>query len=174
MHKTGVTLVNLGAQRSRFRLKNRVNVGRGWALVLQLIFPSIRLDQLEKPVGVVPPNCLSIEAAPVGKKKDLVIYASTEPVDPPHFKRQEYIGPFRKRDSGSYWIYSSESPLLPYEERILEQLRADFVLSTDEVKMPRIDMGMLWFPQAQQAQNPLVIYVPLDRRNIRLSSSHEV
>lgn len=120
MHKTGVTLVNLGKQRKRFRLKNRVNVGRGWDLALQMTFPSIRLDELEKPPWVIPKDCQFIEGGAVGRNKYLSIYVSYEPVDPPHFKRQEHFGPFIKRDSGAYWIYFSEGALLPYEEKLIK------------------------------------------------------
>ena len=98
---------------------------------------------------------------------------SYEPVNPPHFKRQEHFGPFIKRDSGAYWIYFSEGALLPYEEKLIKKLRSDSRLSTDSAERPQMEIGMMWFPLPEQSRNPLVIYVPLDAENILLKNQQQ-
>jgi hypothetical protein len=169
IHKSGTTLVSLGAQKRRFRLLTRVNVGSGWELVLFLVFPSIQLDPLEKPAHTAPSDTLRVTPASVGKKKNLVFYSSVGAgSNPPPFGRQELIGPFVRRDSGSYWIFCTESDMSADEERGLQSVRAEAVFPLKSDQMPKSDAYcLLWFPKPERSEYPLVVCAPLDKRNYR-------
>lgn len=173
IHKSGVTLVSrLGPQRDRPRLRDRVDVGSGWEIVLYVVFPTIELEGLEKLEGGVPRDTFLIRPAPVGKKKNLIIYSSVaRGADPPSFEKQESIGPFLRRDSGSYWIYCTEKVLSPDEERGLRKASAELLIPFIGKKMPKMDLCLLWFPQPEQVKYPVIICVPTDRQNVHLDGA---
>lgn len=172
MHKSGETVLSrLGHQGDRRRLHDRVDVGSGWGIALFLVFPNIALERLEKPEGRVRRELL-IRPAPVGKKKNLIIYSSAaHGADPPPFGKQESIGPFLRRDSGSYWIYCTETVLAADEERGVRRAKAELLIPLNKKEMPKIDLCLLWFPQPEQVKYPMIICVPTDRRNVHLDGT---